>query len=208
LKRILQKIVNNALDRSHLKIYNTIIKNPKPFPNRAINIFDVGSYLGSFSKSIKNNLKIKKNVNFFLFDPNPNLNLNDFEYFCLGISDKTKKQKFYLNSFFPSSGSGFNTITKDDYFWNLSRKMVTFSPKKSLHEFDTDTTTLDEFCKLKKINFIEVLKIDTEGHELNGGKKNLKNTKIIQIEILDNKSKFQKKSKKINSLLKKNSLTK
>ena len=91
---------------------------------------------------------MKKNVYFYLFDSNPNLNLHDFDYFCLGLSDRTTSQKFYLN-FFPSSGSGYNTITKDDFFWNLSRKNNYFKSSKSFQEFNTYTTTLDEFCKNK-----------------------------------------------------------
>ena len=54
------------------------------------------------------------------------------------------------------------------------------------------------------INEIELLKIDTEGHEfyvLKGGKKILNKTKIIQIEIMDNKKLFKKKFSQINNFL-------
>ena len=49
-----------------------------------------------------------------------------------------------------------------------------------------------------------MLKIDTEGHEfqvLKGGKKLLRKTKIIQVEIMDKKNYFQKKFTRINNFL-------
>ena len=66
------------------------------------------------------------------------------------------------------------------------------------------TDTLDNFCK--KITKIDILKIDTEGHELEvlkGGKNILHNTNIIQIEIMEKKKKFSKKFKKVDNFLKK-----
>lgn len=56
----------------------------------------------------------------------------------------------------------------------------------------------------KKISRIELLKIDTEGHEfqvLKGGRKILNKTKIIQLEIMDKKNLFAKKFTKINHFL-------
>ena len=76
---------------------------------------------------------------------------------------------------------------------------------KKFSKYKVYTNTLDNFCK-KKIKKIDVLKIDTEGHELEvlkGGKKILNNTKIIQIEIMETKKKFEKKFTIINNFLKK-----
>ena len=85
---------------------------------KKINIFDIGSYLGNFSREIKR--KINKNklnkVNFILFEPNPYIKLKDFNHHCLGVSNKSTKKNYYYNSFFPSSGSGFNKITMNDFF--------------------------------------------------------------------------------------------
>jgi FkbM family methyltransferase len=174
--------------------------------NKKINVFDIGSYLGNFSRDIKKNLyKNKLNrVNFILFEPNPLIKLKDFNHHCLGISDKLTKKNYYYNSFFPSSGSGFNKITMNDFFWNLSRKLITFQIFKKFIKFQVKTISLDNFCKKKKITRIELLKIDTEGHEfqvLKGGKKILNKTKIIQVEVMDKKKKFLKKFAKINNFL-------
>jgi len=122
------------------------------------------------------------------------------------MSNKITKKKYYYNSFLPSSGSGLNKITKNDFFWNLSRKLVTFNLFKKFTELQVKSITLDNFCKNKNIKEIELLKIDTEGHEfhvLKGGKKILNRTKIIQLEILDAKKLFKKKFIRINNFLSK-----
>ena len=42
-----------------------------------INIFDVGCFQGNFSRSLKE--KLNQQAKYFLFDPNPNLALKDFD---------------------------------------------------------------------------------------------------------------------------------
>ena len=69
------------------------------------------------------------------------------------------------------------------------------------------TNNLDNFCKQKKIKNIDILKIDTEGTELdvlNGSKKILKKTKLVCIEVQCSKNEFDNKVKKIEKLLGKN----
>jgi hypothetical protein len=92
----------------------------------------------------------------------------------------------------------------NDFFWNLSRKLITFQIFKKFIKFQVRTISLDGFCKKKNITRIELLKVDTEGHEfkvLKGGKKILNKTKIIQVEIMDKKKLFAKKFTKINNFL-------
>ena len=202
--KIIYKFIDNFFQNTFAKEICEIINKSKS--NKKINIFDVGSYLGNFSREIKENINTKKlnRVNFFLFEPNPHIKLKDFNHHCLGISNKSSKKNYYYNSFFPSSGSGFNKITMNDFLWNLSRKLITFQIFKKFIKFQVRTISLDNFCKKKNITRIEVLKIDTEGHEfqvLKGGKKLLNKTKIIQVEIMDKKKKFAKKFAKINNFL-------
>ena len=67
-----------------------------------------------------------------------------------------------------------------------------------------ETTTIDNICFKNNINEIDVLKIDTEGSELNvlkGASKMLKNTKIILVEILDEKKNYDEKYKKVCDLI-------
>ena len=67
-----------------------------------------------FRKFFQTEKKIFKKANFYLFEPNPYIKLNDFKHNCLGISDNTNKT-YYFNSFFPSSGSGFNKNIMNDF---------------------------------------------------------------------------------------------
>jgi len=198
-ERVKYNFVDHYFQNSFTNEICKMINNSKT--NKRINIFDVGSYLGNFSRVIKK--KIRKKANFYLFDPNPYIKLKDFKHNSLGISDRTNKN-YYYNSFFPSSGSGFNKTIMNDFLWNLSRKLVLFSIFSKFKKLQVKTTTLDNFCKNKNINKIELLKIDTEGHEfqvLKSGKKILNKTKIIHIEISDTKKLFKKKFIRINNFL-------
>jgi len=168
-------------------------------------IFDVGCFVGNFSRNLKKKLNLK-NKNFYLFDANPNLKIKDFKYNNLVFSDKISNKNFYLNEFFPSSGSSLKEDTKNDLKWNYTRKLITLSPNKGFKILKVKTNTIDNFCKKNKIIKIDILKIDVEGSELEvlkGSKKILNKTHLIQLEIYQNKKNFIKIEKKITKLLKK-----
>jgi len=167
-------------------------------------IFDVGCFIGNYSRKLKKKLNYK-NLNFYLFDANPNLKIKDFKYINEVFSNKIETKNFYLNEFFPSSGSSLENLTMTDKYWNLSRKLITLSTNKSFKKLRVKTNTIDNFCIKKKIKKIDLLKIDVEGSELKvlkGSKKILDKIKIIQIEILQTKKNFNKMEKKIKILLK------
>ena len=158
-----------------------------------------------FFKKFKKKLNLK-NKNFYLFDANPNLKIKDFKYNNLVFSDKISNKNFYLNEFFPSSGSSLKEDTKNDLKWNYTRKLITLSPNKGFKILKVKTNTIDNFCKKNKIIKIDILKIDVEGSELEvlkGSKKILNKTHLIQLEIYQNKKNFIKIEKKITKLLKK-----
>ena len=168
-------------------------------------IFDVGCFMGNFSRNLKKKLNLK-NKNFYLFDANPNLKIKDFKYNNFVFSDKIQIRNFYLNEFFPSSGSSLKEDTKNDIKWNYTRKLITLSPNKDFKILKVKTNTIDNFCKNNKIIKIDILKIDVEGSELEvlkGSKKILNKTHLIQLEIYQNKKNFIKIEKKITTLLKK-----
>ena len=168
-------------------------------------IFDVGCFIGNFSRNLKKRLNLK-NKNFYLFDANPNLQIKDFKYNNLVFSDKIQIRNFYLNEFFPSSGSSLKVDTKNDIKWNYTRKLITLSPNKGFKILKVKTNTIDNFCKKNKIIKIDILKIDVEGSELEvlkGSKKILNKTHLVQLEIYQNKKNFIKIEKKITTLLKK-----
>lgn len=179
------------------------------------------------------NTKSKKKNKYFLFDPNPKAkeyvnkivkNNNNVNFYNYGVDDQLIKKKFHINKYFEASGSSFQTLIKNDKKWNLSRRFVLnivniiaqihkFFIKgyfKKLENFETikvKTLTIDLFCKQQKIKKIDLLKIDTEGHEehvLKGAVNFLKKNKIklVYVEILSSKKNFSKKKRKIAEFLK------
>ena len=53
-----------------------------------------------------------------------------------------------------------------DKLWNFTRKLVTGNLKKQWNSFDVNTDTIDNYCKDNDIDCIDILKIDTEGSEI------------------------------------------
>ena len=165
-------------------------------------IFDIGCFKGNFSINLKK--KIAIDSDFYLFDANPELKIKNFKYENIAISDKVGTSKFNLNTFFPSSGSSLKDIIKNDFIWNVTRRLFSFNLLKTFKTIEVETTTIDNICIKNNINEIDVLKIDTEGSELNvlkGASKMLKNTKIILVEILDEKKNYDEKYKKVCDLI-------
>ena len=196
---ILYNLVDKFLMRDFSDELVNLLNSKKPI------IFDVGCFVGNFSRNLKKKLNLK-NKNFYLFDANPNLKIKDFKYNNLVFSDKISNKNFYLNEFFPSSGSSLKEDTKNDLKWNYTRKLITLSPNKGFKILKVKTNTIDNFCKKNKIIKIDILKIDVEGSELEvlkGSKKILNKTHLIQLEIYQNKKNFIKIEKKITKFLKK-----
>ena len=184
---------------------------------RRLVIFDVGCYRGIFVKTILNLVGRKKNK-FYLFDINKKvkkyiqnlIKFNNFYYNEIALSDKNGEANYNYNNFFESAGSSLSNIVKNDKRWNFSRRLLLalfFYKTKNFTKYKVKTMTLDNFVKRKKINSIDILKIDIEGSEyelLKGAKNTLKRNKIkiILVEIIDKKNSYKKKEKKIINLLK------
>ena len=171
----------------HKKFYRKLLsKNPT--------IIDVGANKGQtivFFKKIFPRLKI------FAFEPSETYKFLEKKYHNdkniklsnVAIDKKKGKKKFYYHKFksYNTSGlSGFYKINKDskDHIRlksserNKILKEINFS-------YSVNCMSLDDIFK-KKIN-IDLLKIDTQGNELNvlkGSKKLLKNIKFIKLELM------------------------
>ena len=204
------------MNNNEKKIFNYIKRNKKKI------IFDVGSFKGKFTGKIIQIDKNRTNSKFYLFDPNPNgfayikklkNNNKNIFYNCIGLDIEVKKKIFHLNKFFEAAGSSFQPIMKNDKMWNLSRKkfleLFNIFNKKKLDEYEkieVRTNTIDNFCKKSRIKYIDLLKIDSEGHEeyiLKGSKNLLKKNQVnvIYVEILSQKNNFKSKKKKIINFL-------
>jgi FkbM family methyltransferase len=166
--------------------YN-IIKNQISFDNiykknfnSNIIIFDVGANTGQsirrfssiFPKSIIHSFEPIKVCyeKICLNYPSSNFIKNNF-----ALSDKIQNKKFFFNKFSPSSS-----------FLQLKKKYSKLEKGFKQNNFITKTMTLDAYVNFHKIKKIDILKIDTQGHELmvlKGGKNVLKNFTVNFIEI-------------------------
>jgi|TARA_B100000586_G_C20032365_1_gene393858 FkbM family methyltransferase len=199
---MIYKIVDKFLMNDFTDVISNIINKNK---QQNLKIFDIGCFQGNFSRNLKNKLNLE--AEFFLFDANPNLKIEDFEYTKLAFSNSSGFKTFYLNTFFPASGSSLNTIHLKDKLWNFTRKLITGNLRKQFTTLEVKVNTLDNYCQKNQINDIDVLKIDTEGSEmeiLEGAKNILKSTNIILVEVLDEKKYFDKKYEDVVSFLEKN----
>ncbi len=118
-----------------------------------------------------------------------------------------------MNNFFSASGSSLKGHSFKDKKYLISRLIIgnlinPFKKNKNIfRKTFVKTITLDKFCKKEKIKNISVLKIDTEGTELDvlrGSIKTLSNIDVICSEIQDDKKKIKSKILRINELLNKN----
>ena len=82
------------------------------------------------------------NSNYYLFDPNPNvqnyikelLENENVKYFQLALDNTNMKKKFTINRYFEASGSSLKSAHREDRLYNLSRKafMKLFQPFKKI----------------------------------------------------------------------------
>ena len=206
-------LANLIFQGDFIKEIKKILSNKK----RLI-VFDVGCYKGVFTEKIyqKFNGNIK---HIYLFDINKNVKKylnkltqnNKITYNECALTYKLGTSIYNYNQFFESAGSSLSNLVKNDKKWNLSRRILTGNLKKRNEEYwkyRVKVSTLDLFLKKKKINYIDICKVDIEGSEfdfLRGSKDTLKRNKIkiMSIEIMENKKNFLKKEKKIIDFLKK-----
>ena len=177
--------------------------------DRELCIVDIGSYIGKFSENINKNINIKIKKNFFLIDPNPYIKdkiiLNfKYKFFNLAINNSRSKKILYFNEAFPAAGTSLKKYIFSDNMYNWSRKIFFIRKKDLFKKIKVKTQYLDDFVFKNKIKKIDILKLDTEGNELNifrSGKKSLKNIKLICVEVMDNKKNITN-DKKIKSIQK------
>lgn len=181
-------ITLNLLDHFIQKKNIQILK--KNLSKRIDLYVDVGAHRGEMINTISNNFTVKK---IFAFEPNPecsntlkkikNNNLKIFE-FALG----NKKSNEDLNIGYISSMSSINDINNKSIYSKLKKILIgLFYFKSSIYKkkIRIKVKTLSEILIKNKLKKIDLLKIDTEGYELNvliGLEKFIKKTKIILLE--------------------------
>ena len=159
------------------KVLKKYIKSEKPI------FFDVGANVGDYAKELRIEFP---NAIIYAFEPNANTfettqkNLSSLDIYCvnLGMGNQSEKKNIY--SYDSDKSSQHATIYKD--------LMLDFYKVESIAEIEMELTTIDNFCQQQQIDFIDFLKIDVEGHEievLKGAKNKIdeKKIKIIQFEF-------------------------
>ena len=155
-------------------------------------IFDVGAHTGEAALLFLKNFDSIKIC--YCFEPQKNIfNIlkkkfkNNSKVFCINkaIYDKIIKKDF--NVLYHQRSSTLEDINSNSLYYKI-KSLILFNKVKNIiyKKEKLNCITLDSFIKKKKI--IDILKIDVEGSELKvlkGCKKNIKNIKVILIEILN-----------------------
>ena len=128
--------------------------------NKPVIVFDVGANIGSYSSAVIS--RLGKEVRLYCFEPSKKAfdvlvsNLNEHEnveLFNFGFEDKEEFVTLYSNA----EGSGLASI------YNLRLDHFGISMK---HTEKICIRTLNNFCRDNEIEYINLLKLDVEGHEL------------------------------------------
>lgn len=172
---------------------------------------DVGSHRGLYTDLIKDNFKIKKG---YLFEPQREIyNLIKKKYknsrniypYNYAISNKKKSEKIYINKH--DLTSSLTKINEENLYLKLKSRLFGGN-SLIVKSCVVQTIKLENFISKKKLKRVDLLKIDTEGHEyqvLQGLGKKINKVKIILIEFHNDKIYKNYNSKKIHKyLIKKN----
>lgn len=149
-------------------------------------ILDIGAHVG---ESILFYKKIFHNPTIHSFEPCPTtfqklrkLSSADVHIHKYALGGKVKESIFFVSEL--SSTSTLILPNTDSKYHKYKAKILRIDPNKIYSSIIVKCTTVDEFCK--KIEIVDLLKIDTEGSELNvlqGASNSLQTGKIKVIQF-------------------------
>ena len=164
-------------------IYFIDIKNKKKIINffkkklnkKPLIIIDIGAHIGETINLFCKNFTIE---NILAFEANPiifkklekkikKINYrNKINLFNLGIGDKEEKKD--LSIFNDSSSSTYNAIDEKTEYYKRKKKFLSLFSKGILQKkISTNILPLSKINEVNDLKNIDILKIDTEGYELN-----------------------------------------
>ena len=177
------------------------------------NFVDVGSHKGTYTDLILNNFKAEK---ILMFEPQKKIfkiikkkykKFNFIKIFNYAISDKNKYEKIFINRH--DLTSSLKKINESNNYLKKKRKLFSSKSGQGLIEkiYKVKTIRLRDILSQKNFKKIDLLKVDTEGHELEvliGLGNFIKNTGCILIEFHRDKIYYNYSPKKIHRYLIKN----
>jgi FkbM family methyltransferase len=133
-------------------------------------VFDIGANQG---QTIDFFLRINKDCIIYAFEPNRKLfkklvdkykNNPNVKLFMLGVSDQIGTKVFYENIF--DFTSTFEEVNENSVFLEKKGKVLGLKSNELIKDsYEVEVTTLSHFISSNNISKIDILKIDTEGHE-------------------------------------------
>lgn len=133
-------------------------------------IVDVGANKG---QTVDFFLKLYPNATIYSFEPNKKLynkladkysKHNNVTVFNLGISDTKGSLTFHENIL--DETSSFEQVDLDSKYLRKKARVLGVKPEDIIAgSYEVEVTTLSDFIKAHGIDHVNILKIDTEGHE-------------------------------------------
>ena len=137
---------------------------------KTISVIDIGAHKGEYISSIIKNFNISKaycfepNSKVFKILENKNLLNNKIELFNFGASNNSGNILFNEN--IESSSSSINELNKNSNYYKKKFFLLNFLGTGDVtKKIEIKVVTLNEFIKENNVKKIDLLKIDTEGHE-------------------------------------------
>ena len=157
-----QKKIFNFLKKQKLKNIN-IFFDVGAHEGESIKIFSKNftiSKIYSFEPSPINFLKLKKKVNLF------SKNFKNLKIYVENVGLGNEKKKIYLKQLNESSSSTINQINKNSKYFKKKRFFLNKLHTKNFYKnIDIQIIRLDEYLNNNSIEYIDFMKIDTEGYE-------------------------------------------
>ena len=189
-----------------------ILNNLKKYKIDMSSFLDVGAHKGLYTDLIIKNFKVKKVI---MFEPQIEIynyikkkykKIKNIKILNNAVSNKKDKQKIFINRH--DLTSSLTKLNEKNLYLQFKSKLFGGSIKNMIvNSYKVETIKLASIFKNEKFKNIDLLKIDTEGHELEvlfGLEKKIKNVQIILIEFHNDKIYQKYDSKKIHKYLIKN----
>jgi len=159
-----QRKIFNFLKKKNLKRIN-IFFDIGAHEGESIEIFSKNFTINkiySFEPSPINFLKLKNKVNLFL------KNFKDIKVYVENVGLGDEKKRIYLKQLNESSSSTINQINKNSKYFKKKRFFLNKLHTKNFYKkIDIRIIRLDEYLNNNSIEYINFMKVDTEGYELN-----------------------------------------